>query len=390
MRGLVCVIFSVFLVVGCSSPISFTTDDGPTWVRQLDSTLEEDRNERIRSPKGSKGKASTPARTGTVHDAVAPPPVPEPTPEPEKPEWVADLEEKVVEPKVGKHSRTQMNIANDLVGDEPVAPPAEKPSPPAPPTNNKVDIVIVVDSSNSMDHFLRRVPSTFAGFIPTLAPLDWQIMFTNADHGDHGFFLANWTSRKGNAMSLEKDGRLLLGQHYLTKATEDYGTIFMDTLRLHQHMEYMDHRGDIEKTKCELAPGCQGWNEQPLKAAKASFVKNRSFFRPGAKNVALILFSDGDEGEETEPKKRVKAQEVLDAFQEQWGIDGKQLRSYGIVMIPGEDEECRRKYSSGFWGGEGVFGTELVRMADLTGGKNLSICSDNYRSIAQQIVSDFL
>lgn len=393
MRGLICIIFSVFLV-GCSSPISFTTDDdGPTWVRQLDSTLEEDRGNKIRAPGKGKGKAPTPARTGTVHDAVAPTPVPETAPPPEKPEWVTDLEKKVVdEPKVGKQSRTQMTIANDLVGDEPTEPVDEQPEEPeAPeaPKNNKLDIVIVVDSSNSMDHFLRRVPKTFRGFIPTLAPLDWQIMFTNADHGDHGFFLANWTSRKGNAMSLERDGQLLLGEHYLTKETEDYGTIFIDTLRLHQHLEYMDHRGDIEKNKCELAPGCQGWNEQPLKAMQASFVKNRSFFRPGA-NVAVILFSDGDEGEQTKPEKRVKAQGVLKAFQEQWGVDGKQLRSYGIVMIPGEDEECRQKYSSGFWGGEGVFGTELVRMADLTGGRNLSICSDNYRAIAQQIVSDFL
>ena len=394
MRGLVYIIFSVFLV-GCSSPISFTTEDGPTWVRQLDSTLEGDRSNKIRAPGKGKGKAPTPVRTGTVNDAVAPVPVPESAPPPEKPEWVADLEKKVVAPKVGKQIRTQMTIKDDLVGNEPSPPEPvvdeqpKEPKVPEAPKNNKLDIIIVVDSSNSMDHFLRRVPDTFRGFIPTLAPLDWKIMFTNADHGDHGFFLANWASRKGSAMSLERDGQLLLGEHYLTKETEGYGTIFIDTLRLHEHMEYMDHRGDIEKTKCELAPGCQGWNEQPLKAVQASFVRNRSFFRPGA-NVAVILFSDGDEGEDSKPEKRVKAQEVLKAFQKQWGVDGKQLKSYGIVMIPGEDEECRKKYSSGFWGGEGVFGTELVRMVNLTGGRNLSICSDNYRAIAQQIVSDFL
>ena len=394
MRGFICIIFSV-LLVGCSSPISFTTDDGPTWVRQLDSTLEEDRNDKIRAPGKGKGKGTTPVRTGTVHDAVAPLPVPVlPASQiPEKPEWVAELEKKVAEPRVGKQSRQQVTIRDDLVGadETPLEPPpvVAEPPKPEPPKNNKLDIVVVVDSSNSMDHFLRRVPKTFRGFIPTLAPLDWQIMFTNADHGDHGFFLANWTSRDGTAMSLERDGRLLLGEHYLTKKTEDYRTVFLDTLRLHTAYEYMDHRGDVEKTKCELSPGCQGWNEQPLKAMQASFVKNRSFFRPGA-NVAVILFSDGDEGEDLKPEKRVKAQEVLKAFQEQWGVDDKQLKTYGIVMIPGEDEECRQKYSSGFWGGEGVFGTELVRMADLTGGRNLSICSDNYQSIAQQIVSDFL
>ena len=392
MKGLAVFMF-LFLLMGCGSPIKFTTDDGPTWVRDLSSRLEEDES-KIRAPKGK--RTTTPKTPETVNDEVVPLPVPESAEklDPEgKPEWVTDLEDRTTVPKVGKKQREQVTIKDDLVNErkDEIPPPVEEPVVEEPKRNGKVDIVFIVDASNSMDPFLRKVRDTFRGFIQTLAPLDWKMMFTNADHGQHGFFLANWGARKGRAMKLERDGELIWEDKYLTKQTEDYGTVFIDTLRLHDMYEYMESHGgdsDQEKGSCELAPGCQGWNEQPLKSMKASFVRNRSFFRPGV-DVAVVLFSDSDEGEHTEPEKRVKSQEVLEAFQKEWGEEGKRLMSYGIIMIPGEDEECMKKYNSGFWGGEGVLGVELARMAKLTGGKNISLCSDSYLPIAHQIVSDF-
>ena len=53
-------------------------------------------------------------------------------------------------------------------------------------------------------------------------------------------------------------------------------------------------RTTIETSPCVLSPGCQGWNEQPLKALQSSFGVNHSFFRPGA-DVVAIIFSDSDE-----------------------------------------------------------------------------------------------
>ena len=389
------VLLLVIFLFGCGSPIGFDTPgDNPSWVGDLSSRIDSEGEQeagKIRVPR-SKGKRVKRVHRRTVIDIVVPPKeVPKPVEE--KPPWVAQLEEKIVIKKVGKKSRrgTPEQIQQDLV--TPVEPVEEAPAPlPVPVPSGeapKVDIVFVVDASNSMDHFLRRVKKTFAGFVQALGPLNWQIMFTTADHGSHGFFLANWTARDGTAMSLEHDGRLLLGTKYLTKNMEDYASIFIDTLRISDFYEHLDNRGDQEKSKCELAPGCQGWNEQPLKSLKATFVKNRSFFRPGA-DVVSIVFSDSDEGENSDPSKRVKAEQVVQSFEQGLGKSGKKLVSYGIIMIPDQDEACRAKYSSGFWGGEGLFGTELVRMAELTEGSNHSICKDSYAPLARKIVADFI
>ncbi len=391
MKILVIVSFTV-LLVGCGTPVSLTSsEDGPAWATELASEVEKGKEAEAGKVRvKGKGKARPKVEPRTVNDMVTPPPV-TPEPEPEKPEWVADLEDKVEVKTVSKKSRRQ-DIKSDLVE---VAPEPEQPAPAAPaPANQapaKVDFIFIVDSSNSMDHFLRRVKRTFAGFLPTIdASLDWKIMFTHADHGDHGFFLANWASSEGRAFSLERDGRRLLGEKYLTKNMEDYRTVFIDTLRLHDVYEYYDDNsgGDQELDSCDLPPGCQGWNEQPLKALQGAFVRNRSFFRPGA-DVAAVIFSDSDEGEHTEPEKRVKAQDVVKAFHAEWGDEGKRFIAYPIIMIPGEDEECMKKYSSGFWGGEGVFGVEIARMAKVTNGTSSSLCANSYTPLARKIVSDF-
>ena len=390
-------VFGVFLLTsflfGCSAPIGFDGDgEGkPVWTESLHSRIDSEEKKQRGKIKIShaRGKKKRRVRPRTVSDVVKTE-VPKPPPQvEEKPPWVAQLEEKVVIPKkVGKKSRrgTPEQVGQDLVPQK-IQEPAEETSMSA--GAPKVDIVFVVDSSNSMTHFLRKVEKTFAGFIQALNPLDWRMMFTTADYGDW-FFLFDWAAKNGSAMSLEDDGELLWKEKYLTKNTENYSSIFIDTLRVSDIYEHSDDRGEQEKSDCELSPGCQGWNEQPLKALQGAFVKNRSFFRNGV-DVVAIIFSDSDEGEDSEPSKRVKAEQVVESFNKELGRSGdKKLKSYGIIMIPFEDEECRKKYSSAWWGGEGIFGTELARMSKITGGSNYSICKDSYLPLARKIVADFL
>ena len=405
MRILILILSTVFLA-GCGLPINFNADgdespESPDWVSELSSRVDEGEKKesgKVRSPKkGKEGKGRKPkVDRRIVHDMVTPkvvvPEVPVPK---EKPQWVEDLEEEVTVKKIGKQqkSRPINAIVTDLVAEKTPKPKEKRVSQgPA-----KVDIIFVVDSSHSMRPFLRKVENTFAGFIPALASLDWRIMFTTADHGDHGFFLANWASRNGSAMPLENDGRVVYGQKkYLDKKTNRYQSIFMDTLRLHDYYEYREDNGgdnDMPKSICSLPPYCQGWNEQPLKALKAAFSANRSLFRPDA-DVAAIIFSDSDEGEFSDPADRISAQDTIKAFQGELGRDGKKLVGYGIIMIPVKDEACVKKYSVGERNrvrlfGEGLFGTELARLAELTGGKNYSLCKSNYTPLARKIVFDF-
>ncbi|MDE0119996.1 MAG: hypothetical protein OXM55_08335 [Bdellovibrionales bacterium] len=379
------------LLVGCSSPIYVSSEDtAPPWVNDLASEV--DSGEKMRGTRTEVGKKGKIVKRvpKTIDDQVVAQPEP-PTPvepventEPvEPPLFVAELKKQIT-PSVGKQSRKPGNTT-DLVGEKPsstVVSPSVSQSAPVGPV--KTDVVVIVDSSPSMLHFLRKVPKTFSGFIPALNPLDWKMMFTN---GDYGFL-----SRKGKAMSLEDDGRSLRNNRYLSKSMPDYPSIFIDTLRVHKHYEYFDQRGDHPIASNSLPPYSQFRNEEPLKALKASFTKNIDFHRSDADVLVGIIFSDSDEGEHTRSEKRVQAEEVQQAFESAFGSSGKKLLVYSIIMIPEEDAECvekyRRKGLLGGYGGEGVFGMELARIAELTGGRNFSLCDENYIPLAKQIVSD--
>ncbi len=401
MQVLIVFIFTVFLT-GCGFPLAF--ESPPPFVAELDTQMAEGKGEeKIKPPAKGKG-ARRKVHRRNVQDMVIPKPVPKPAGEAE-PSWVAELREEVEVKKIGKGRRftseergtlppeergtlpPEERMGADLTGEiEPLerpSGPVEFDGRPEKTSSGKVDIIFVVDASNSMNHFLKKVQTTFAGFITALEMLDWQMMFTTADYSDNSL-----APGKGTAITLERNGYLLGEQTILKKNMLDYRAIFMDTLRLHNFSEYYGRNPYKAVDPCSLAPGCQGWDEQPLKALQASFEFNRSFFRPGA-DVATIIFSDSDEGEHTDPEKRTTAQNVINVFQKQWSMDNKKLISYGIIMVPGEDTACMEKYASGSWGGEGVFGTELARLSTLTGGKNYSLCSGSYTPLANQITIDF-
>ena len=396
MKELFIFLFAL-LLVGCSSPIYISSDDSsPAWVQELASEV--DSGKKMRDNKAEKGKKSKLVKRTpkTIDDQVVAQPEPpkpveplmepvEPSVEPvepsvEPPQFVAELKKQIT-PPIGKQSR-RMVITTDLVGEKPPSPSTVVPPPVSIPSRPvKTDIVMIVDSSASMFHFLRKVPKTFSGFAPTLNSLDWKMMFTNGDHG--------WLSRSGKAMSLEDDGRVVWKNRYLSKSMPNYDSIFIDTLRVHKHYEYLDDRkGDDYIPVNALPPYSQFRNEEPLKALKASFTKNTGFYRSDADVVVGIIFSDSDEGEHTKAEKRVKAEQVIEAFESQFGRTGKKLLVYSLIMTP-EDGECmeehRRRW---FVGGEGLFGTELARMADLTGGESFSLCNQSYIPLARQIVSD--
>ena len=371
------------LLIACGDPVQLTMDRA--FEEQLDSVVQ--KPETIRAPKYR--KPNTPLVRRPISDIVekdtistTPPPAqasPTPPPPPAQasaPVYVQTLAENTTGPSDAKIRRT--GGASFTFTIAPVM------------GNGKVDIIVIMDVSHSMGPFLttRAINKKFNGFISALEPLDWQMMFTNADYGDR-WFLANLGARDGKAMRLEYNGKTL-NSKVLTKQTPQYHSVFMDTLRHHEEGEYTRNR-DQNVDQCHLAPGCQSmtFNEQPLKALKASFVNNRSLFRPGA-DVVAIIFSDSDEGERhKDGSKRTKADDVLEAFQKQWGIDDKRLVAYSIIMIPGEDNQCVEKYSSGFYPGEGLFGTELARMAELTNGTNYSLCDESYVPLAQKMVADF-
>ena len=290
-------------LIACGNPVQLTMDGG-AFEADLASTVQEEKRQ------APKYKTKKPLIRRPISDVVttdtaqvSPPPPADPPSEPPQaktePEYVQTLEKKTTKPTSAKYR----NIA-----DTQELPVVATPIPtPFTGGEGKVDIVFIVDVSHSMNHFLRssQVRQVFSGFTSALSPLDWQMMFTNADYGDR-WFLANLGARNGKAMPLEYNGQRLKSK-FLNKQTPHHSSVFIDTLRKHDLFEYTEDVGDTTQdiSQCQLAPGCQSmtFNEQPLKVAKSAWTKNRSFFRPGA-DVALIIFSDSDEGEKTQKRQQ--------------------------------------------------------------------------------------
>ena len=240
-------------------------------------------------------------------------------------------------------------------------------------SDSKVFMIFVVDTSNSMKRWLRRANHTFQGFAEALSPLQWTAMFTKADGG-------SLVQTKGRAIYLEKDG-VLLQKKYLSQDVKDYKSIFLDTLRLHGYLEYFIGDG-ADMLECDIAPGCQwGWNEKPLEALKLSLLNNKNQIEK-ADIVTAVIISDSDEGVHYTDEKRVKASDVISVFKGNYSK--KKLITYGIIMLP-NDSDCLKQWH---WTSENTYGERIAKMAEKTGGINVSLCEEDFTPLAYKMVSD--
>ena len=263
----------------------------------------------------------------------------------------------------------------------------------------KVDFIVVVDSSHSMSHFLRNLKSRFQNFIKELDPLDWRMIFTNADHGGNAF-LFNGHAKNGHAMSLEFNGQNLSNIYVLEKdnlGPKPYAeTIFIDTIGKHISPNMwgrkLDHKPVHARTSrsCKLSPGCGGGNEEPLKALQSALKVNKHLLRPDAHLSALII-SDSEEGRKTKGARRVHVGEVLQTFEEEFGeiFPLKTFMTYGIVMLP-NDKQCQVEFGKkGLFADENVYSYQIAEMAEVTRGFNVGLCEKNYAPLAKRIATDF-
>ena len=256
--------------------------------------------------------------------------------------------------------------------------------------NGQVDIVFMVDTSRSMTSFLLSVQETFKHFIQALEPLDWRIIFVNADKPASRFYKKSFFNKfflfpsdyhDGHVIPLELDGDIFYQPAYLSKDLKDYESIFIDTLSHHPFNQHTDY-GENYVDYCELPPGCGEGYEKPL-THLAMFLQNRQeYLRPFA-GKAVVLISDSDE-EHHAQWPGAKSQEVVQVFKHWYKLN--KLTAYGIIVRPG-DAKCRSAY--GRYPDDNIYGVQLSRLAQLTGGVNFSICDSHYTPLAAQITADF-
>ncbi len=237
---------------------------------------------------------------------------------------------------------------------------------------NELEIVIIVDTSESMDDNLRKTGKNLRSLLSFVQDKTWRVVFTTADHGDHetGKSFEKWQNYKGDMprfgklMRLEKRGKPL-DQFILSQDTPEYEQIFKDTLTRENSYD------------CSLAPYCQGPNEQPLRALKALFLRykkdplHRRFFQPNVDTWVLII-TDEDERRK-DFQNATTAEQVIQTYESLFKGQNKRLFGFSISV---QDKKCYES-ENGFFS-RAAYGHIVGRLPQLTGGINLSLCAKDY------------
>ena len=252
--------------------------------------------------------------------------------------------------------------------------------------SKSVDFLFVLDVSPSMTDDLARLGQSFEALMSQILISNWQMFFTTADHGDHDyeedpvsgekiFSHQKWQDYQGKEpyfgrfMQLEYQGKKL-SQTDLSAKTLDYVNVFKDTLT----------RGLDED--CSLAPYCQGSLEQPLRVLDSSLARlalaDTLTLR---KSATLVSFIVTDEDERVEDQENATtADEVLRNFKKLF--PGKPFHAFALLI---QDEKCltlQKQHSP-----QSVYGKKVSELAELTDGKNISLCEENYGPALQELSS---
>ena len=251
-----------------------------------------------------------------------------------------------------------------------------------------LDFVFVIDTSQSMYQHLIDFKRKFSFFLQYFSNLDWQIAVTNADHGETGFFLFNLGALSGEVMRLERDG-VKLDLRYLHPDILDYNRIFLDSISKHKLGEYKKQGNDgwEDVKQCDLPPGCQSYQEQPLKSLKSALAKNPDFFKKEADLVAIVISNSKERANDLDGA--TQPEEVIEQFRR---IHGKRKRFevYGVIITEGDKDCLEENIIQQFLFPEGAFSEKIAALSEITGGEVFSICSPDYEPLAQSIFNSFV
>ena len=107
---------------------------------------------------------------------------------------------------------------------------------------------------------------------------------------------------------------------------------------------------------------------------------NQNFFRPKADFISLIITNEDERKED--PSRATTAEDVLNSFLKRFS-DSKRFIAYNIIV---KDINCLN--SERAKGGIAHIAKSISRLAELTNGANINLCSQNYGSELRKISKD--
>jgi hypothetical protein len=218
----------------------------------------------------------------------------------------------------------------------------------------KVDILMVIDNSGSMDYEQKSMASRVRNFISILKGLDWQIAVTTTD-----------------PTLKQRSGHYTDGQLIPMPGSNNY--------ILSSAMDETEAQNLLGQTlqRSEAGSGSeQGINAtyRVIERSKTPGTPQSALFRPGAQFASLVI-SDEDESATTaknDPHNLVNL--VAETFGGQ-----KNFSYHSIITKPG-DTACRSTHGA-------AYGERYKIMSDLTGGIIGSVCESDYAAQLTGIAS---
>lgn len=213
---------------------------------------------------------------------------------------------------------------------------------------NKIDVLVVLDNSGSMDKERAALGQKFKSFLSGLDGLDWQLCATTTDVG----------AQRGQPIDFTP------GVRVLRSTTANAEQVFLN--------------------KMSSLPNGSG-DEEGIRALSRAFSSpDTQCYRSDAALAAIIL-SDEDERsaggfDDTKTSTQWRAlttendpNEILNVVRNTWGA-GKIFSAHSIV-IPEGDSACHAKESLD---SEVFYGRRYQALSGLTGGVVGNICADDY------------
>ena len=256
-----------------------------------------------------------------------------------------------------------------------------------------LEVIFVLDVSISMEDNLNKIAGAFSSLMSSIEGFQWKMAFTTADHGDHQYFFnpktkvksfpppQRWEDYKGREprfgrlMPLQL-GKTTLSDKILSAGDKNYESIFQDTIS-YRSLDF-----------CSEPPYCQEGHEQPLKSLQSFILREGNeqeahFFSPHDVFVAFVLTDEGERAED--PRQAVKADEILSSFENIFSYDKRQRKKMIVHGISIQSKKCLKEQRQGR---DADYSRELDRLVELTRGRKVDICDEDYSPAFAKISKD--
>lgn len=224
-------------------------------------------------------------------------------------------------------------------------------------SNNKADILVVIDNSGSMKHEQSSMAQRFGSFINQLSSLDWQLGIATTDP-------TNSTYGDGRLVTM-REGRGLPAYSFINKAVPNYSAVFANSIQRSE--QGSGYEQGIRTTYRAL----QRYKDKSNNANTAHW----SFFRPDAV-LSVIVVSDADETPNGSPEARNNPNNLLNFVKSTF--PNKAFSFHSIVVKTGDTACLNSDLNEGY-------GTNYEKLSSLTGGVIGSVCASNYGAQLAQI-----